>query len=85
MFFCFNEVFSVMQAFPEAAALVLCFCQHAELGVCLAGHHLAHSAQPAARDSHRGVPQTPWTTCSTGRDQKQTRAHKHTVTFALSG
>lgn len=75
----------MMQAFPAAAALVLCFCQHAELGVCLAGHHLAHSAQPAARDSHRGVPQTPRTTCPTGRDQKQTRAHKHRVTFALSG
>lgn len=64
-----NDAFPVMQAFPEAAAFVLCFCQHAELSVCLAGHHLAHSAQPAAGDPHRGVPQTSWTTCSTGRDK----------------
>lgn len=64
-----NAAFPVMQAFPEAAAFVLCFCQHAELSVCLAGHHLAHSAQPAAGDPHRGVPQTSWTTCSTGRDK----------------
>lgn len=44
------------QAFPEAAAFVLCVCQHAELGVSLAGHHPAHSAQPAAGDPACGVP-----------------------------
>lgn len=77
-------MFLVAQAFPKAAAFVLCFCQHAELRVRLAGHHLAHSAQPAARDSHRGVPQTPRATCSTGRAEKTTRAHEHTLEWPRS-
>lgn len=46
-------------AFPEAAAFVLCVCQHAEFSVSLAGHHLAHPAQPTARDPACGVPQAP--------------------------
>lgn len=84
VFFFSNDMFPVMQAFPEAAAFVLCFCQYAELSVCLAGHHLAHSAQPAARDPHRGLPQTPWTTCSAGSDKKKKKhTHKPMVTFPL--
>lgn len=68
------------QAFPEAAASVLCVCQHAELGVSLAGHHPAHPAQPAAGDPARGVPQTPWASLSTGTAWK---AHTNTRTLGL--
>lgn len=46
-------------AFPETATVILCVCQHAELGVSLAGHHRAHPAQPIARNPLRGAPQAP--------------------------
>ncbi len=74
-----------LQAFPEAATVVLCVCQHAELSVCLAGHHLAHPAQPTARDPARGVPQTPRAPRTTGRAETHTHTNTHThLHFTLS-
>lgn len=73
----------LLQAFPEAAAFVLCVCQHAELGVRLAGHHLAHPAQPTARDPACGVPQTPRAPRSTGTAESHTDTHAHTHSFSL--
>lgn len=79
-------MFSLLQAFPEAATFVLCVCQHAELGVSLAGHHLAHPAQPTARDPACGVPQAPRAPHSTGRAETHTLGLTHTfVLHSLSG
>lgn len=64
---CESKAFSFSQAFPEPTTIVFCVCQHAELSVSLAGHHLTHPGQPPTRDPAHAVPQTPWTQCSTGK------------------
>lgn len=69
------KAFPLLQAFPEAAAFVLCVCQHAELCVSLAGHHFAHPAQPTARDPACGSPQAPRPPCSTGTAETDTLAN----------
>lgn len=71
----------LQQAFPEAPAFVLCVRQHAELSICMACHHLAHTPQSAARDPACSAPQATWTPRSTGN--AELLLYRSTLHFCL--